>query len=366
MPIARIHRRGVLQLLCLVGQPLLLLAVAGAGRAAVPQPGDVGVFFDAAGTLTRRQGVVPYVPFDLHVVSFDVPGGMEEYEFGVQLPAGVIVSGGRQLPVGAVDTAAGDDNFLVTTGGACLGQSGAFVLVRYAGALFLSAVGLDIPVCLAGATPSRFAGGVPGYAACAPSGGLHPFGAAYAGCALINPGTIPCCPTLRQVTLAVGTAEAATGTPVSLPIHSTPLVNWGCPTKDASSSCLTPVAYHVEVDIAWDPAVATLTNIRWVAAAGVNAVGQLTIGNGAATAVFDNPTDYYLYSPFYQSTPMMLDFVATLQPGQTAVTIDRIVMQVDDGSHREIVTQAGSIVTGSVPDGTTTFGALKAQWGGER
>jgi hypothetical protein len=55
-----------------------------------------------------------------------------------------------------------------------------------------------------------------------------------------------------------------------------------------------------------------------------------------------------------------------LQPGQTAVTLDRVVMQTDEMRDVEIVTQPGSIVIGSVPDRTTTFGALKAHWDGRK
>jgi hypothetical protein len=155
------------------------------------QPGDLGVFFDAEGTQTGRVGVVAFSPFNLYVTVFDVPGGMEAYEFAIQMPAGAIGSGGRVLPAGATDFGAGDDNFIVGTGGICRGQTGPSQLVTYNGVLFLSAVASNVPVCLVGGSPSSFPNGAPGYLVCNSPGNLRNFGSAYTGCSLVNPTTEP-------------------------------------------------------------------------------------------------------------------------------------------------------------------------------
>jgi hypothetical protein len=102
------------------------------------------------------------------------------------------VSGGRSIPPGCSDFGAGDDNWIVGTGGACLGEGTASSwLVKYAGLLFLSAVGNDLTLCMGGASPSSFPNGAPGYLVCQAPGLLRNYGSAYEGCAIINRSTLP-------------------------------------------------------------------------------------------------------------------------------------------------------------------------------
>jgi len=166
---------------------ITVLACTAPAFAGLPQAGDLGVFFDAAGTQTGRTGVAPFVGFNVYVMAFDVPGGMEAYEFTIQMPVGALVSAGRVLPAGATDFGTGDDNFIVGTGGICRGASGPFALVTYNGVLFLGPVNADTPLCLVGGTPSSFPNGAPGYLVCNSPGNLRNFGFAYTGCSMINP-----------------------------------------------------------------------------------------------------------------------------------------------------------------------------------
>lgn len=170
-----------------------VLALAGLAHAQA-QPGDLGVFFTQAPTTGAdavKNGVVPYAPAgDVYVVQFGL--GVEAYEFSLTLPAGALVSGGRTMPAGCTDFGAGDDNWIVGTGGACLGEGAASQwLVKYTGLLFLSAVANDATICLNGATPSSFPNGKPGYLRCAAAGELYNYGAAYEGCAIINRVALP-------------------------------------------------------------------------------------------------------------------------------------------------------------------------------
>lgn len=176
---------------------LLPLGDAWAGpQAGGAAPGDIGIFFveEPATGGDAREVALPFEPFDIFVVSFDVPGGMEAYEFGITVPMGMLVSGGRLLPPGATDFGAGDDNWIVGTGGNCIGAVGSFALVRYAAALFLAPVGLDVPICLTPATPTSFSPPSPGYLVCESPGDLRPFTPAYVGCAELNDTDNPCCP----------------------------------------------------------------------------------------------------------------------------------------------------------------------------
>jgi hypothetical protein len=179
-----------------------------------PDPGDIGIFFTSnptSGADAVLDNVGYLQPFDIYVVSFDVPKGMEAYEFGLTVVPNAIPTGGTVLPVGATDFGSGDYNWIVGTGGVCRGQVGPFVLVKYAAVVFLASPGDDVALCLLGATPSSFANGRPGYLACNSPGELHNFGAAYRGCALINPtpygGEVPV-PDAKQ---SFGTLKAGYG-----------------------------------------------------------------------------------------------------------------------------------------------------------
>jgi hypothetical protein len=160
-----------------------------------PDPGDMGVFFTptpVSGAQAVLNGVQPFEFFDVYVVSFDVPSGMDAYEFSVNLSAFLVVTGGRNLPASAEDSGAGNDNWIVGTGGICRGQVGPFVLVTYSGVGFVSSPAPEENfICLSGATPSSFADGLPGYLTCNSPGELHEFGRAYLGCAVVNG---VCCP----------------------------------------------------------------------------------------------------------------------------------------------------------------------------
>lgn len=114
----------------------------------------------------------PFTPFDFWVLALDPPGGIEAFECSVHLPAGMIVAGGRTLMPGSTDFGVGDDNWIVGTGGVCL--SGAVVpLVRYSYCLFLGPVPEGAVLSLAGATPSSFPNGNPGYLRCNSPGDLN-------------------------------------------------------------------------------------------------------------------------------------------------------------------------------------------------
>jgi hypothetical protein len=151
-------------------------------------PGDAQIYFADQPSSCRDayEYRAAFEPFDIYAVAFDVPDGMEGYEFSIALPPQLVVSGGRLLPEGATDTGAGDDNWIVATGGVCQGQVGSFWLVHYADALFLAPPDFNTTVCMAGATPSSVPSGLPGYRTCGPSGEVRAFHAAYTHCAVIN------------------------------------------------------------------------------------------------------------------------------------------------------------------------------------
>lgn len=170
-----------------LGLALLVAASPAAGQ--IREPGDIGVFFDSAATMTTLEGVAALDTFDVFVMTYSVPGGIEAYEFELwgPLPSHVVVSGGRELPPGAFDFGQGDDNWIVGTGGICHGREGLFIAVAYRGVMFLSDPGSEWPFCLMGSDPTSFPNGRPGYLVCNSPGVLRNFGLAYYGCATVNP-----------------------------------------------------------------------------------------------------------------------------------------------------------------------------------
>ena len=100
---------------------------------AQPEPGDLGVFADAAGTQTTGVAT-PFVQTDFYVIAFDAPGGYKGYEFEISVPPTITVLGRVLNPPTALNVGAGD-NFIVGTGG-CISSAGPTVLVTYTGLWF--------------------------------------------------------------------------------------------------------------------------------------------------------------------------------------------------------------------------------------
>ena len=126
---------------------------------AQPEPGDIGVFGDPAGTITTIDAVA-FVPFNFYVVGFDQDGGYKGYEFEIQVSPTVTVLARVLNPPTALNVGSGD-NFIVGTGG-CVSGVGAVVLVDYQALVF--APEFDSPICVTNSTPSRMVSSVAGRA----------------------------------------------------------------------------------------------------------------------------------------------------------------------------------------------------------
>ena len=142
----------------------IALAFSATTAMAQPEPGDAGIFADAAGTQTTLD-VLPNVPYFVYAVAFDLDGGLLAYEVGLDgVPVGTFalsttLFGPAPLNVGDANTF----NYIVGTGG-CVDQAGALPLVTWN---FLSTVAPadDTALVLRGTNLSSF-DGVPGYAKC--------------------------------------------------------------------------------------------------------------------------------------------------------------------------------------------------------
>lgn len=64
---------------------LAWLMTGGNALAQSLDPGDIGIYMDPAGHEGVGQ-IQDFVPFDVYVVAFDVPGGVQGFEYGVLAP----------------------------------------------------------------------------------------------------------------------------------------------------------------------------------------------------------------------------------------------------------------------------------------
>jgi hypothetical protein len=190
---ARTTGGGSMRTSTLLGTLFVISAFATVSLAQVPEPGDLGIFFDVGGTQTS-QAVSLGSPFSLWAVAFDVPGGVEAYEMGLRPdPRAFLV--GAFFPAPIIILPIDPLNFVVGTGGVCLPDQGPVQLVQWTFILLTPPVA-DLLFCLLPYEPSSFDPPSPGYVTCLAPDDLRPFGMAQrpgslanypVGCAVGNP-----------------------------------------------------------------------------------------------------------------------------------------------------------------------------------
>jgi hypothetical protein len=184
----------------------------------VPEPGDLGIFA-SPDRLETYLVATPFVPFDVYVVAFDPPGGMEGFEFAVQTSATFVVIQ-RELLVGESSIIIGDpdtNGWIVGLGGACIAGP-KLALVREQ--LLPVRTGFtDELVCLGPSTPSSLPG-LPNFYQCGQglvSFGAFPSSSIYPdACLIVNP-TLPCGPPAGQY-LQIEDSVGQPGQTVRIPI----------------------------------------------------------------------------------------------------------------------------------------------------
>ncbi len=185
-------------------KPILLLVTLfsitmAAGAVFGQDPGDIGVFFDAGGTLTTG-AVVLGVEFDLYIVAFDIPNGILSHQGSLQRDPAILLMGHQLFPPSS-NNAGTAENWLVATG-ACFPIFGPTVLQKLTYVSFVPV--LDDQLFIIGpSTPSSFSPAAPGFMDC--GNNLLPFGLAQSGsgnypdgCAVGNPTQFPPVSTEQQ------------------------------------------------------------------------------------------------------------------------------------------------------------------------
>lgn len=169
---------------------ILALATSAFAQA---EPGDLGIFADAAGTQTADFPPAFVTTNHCYVVAFDLAGGLAGYEFGVVWDPRVIIFNSLMVAgAGPINVGSAPTNFIVGTG-SCVNGAGAVVLVDFTYGEFTGPPGnADMTACLTPSTPSSFAPASPGWLDCVDN--LIPFGVAASGgpdypdgCLILNP-----------------------------------------------------------------------------------------------------------------------------------------------------------------------------------
>jgi hypothetical protein len=133
-----------------------------------------------AGTQTSLTAL-QYVPTNFYVVGFELDGQIKGFEYGLTVPAGMLVTGPDTVNGAAVFLGpnplniGGNLNVIVGTGG-CVNDAGANVLATYT-VLFTVAPGANT-ICIGPSDPSSL-GGAPAYLQC--DGTIVPMGYAENG-----------------------------------------------------------------------------------------------------------------------------------------------------------------------------------------
>ena len=147
--------------------------------------GEIGVFFDPEGTQTGIEGIDPGVLFSFYVVAFDATGGIAGYQFGISVDPNIQIGSVITYPAGSNNFGGAPGDVRVGTGGDCLPDVGAVLLVE------VQAVLMDVvtngSVCL-GPSPSACATEPdgPAYLSCEGDCVWRAFYSAYEGCAVVN------------------------------------------------------------------------------------------------------------------------------------------------------------------------------------
>lgn len=171
---------------------LALVTLVATSAFAQPEPADMGVFFDQAGTTTTACWPAFTTTNHFYAVAFDMPGDMAGYEFGLTIDptiiifASVMAAGAAPINVGTAPS-----NWIVGTGN-CVSGVGPVVLVDFTAGFFVSPVA-DLLICVTPSSPASLFPPVPAYLTCASD--ILPFGVAESGSPDYPDGCGVICPT---------------------------------------------------------------------------------------------------------------------------------------------------------------------------
>jgi hypothetical protein len=234
------------------GLAFLVVVCSALPAIAQPDPGDIGIYMDPLGA--EPTGVaVTFVPFDVYVLGFDLPGGVQAYEYSVHIPPFFTVLE-SVFPDGVN---VGSDLNVIFALAECLDRAGVLQLQRLRMiSVVPGAITMDMVVCIGASTPSSLAN-MPSWLDC--TGTLNEFGVAQEGgpypngCLILNP-TLPCCPT-SHFELPLRDTLVPPGAAVRVPFAVDRVWDTFCAPVDPAASwiCNPAIAHGLRFDVEFDP-----------------------------------------------------------------------------------------------------------------
>lgn len=229
---------------------LIVIALWTAVTSAQQPDGCVGVFFDLAGTQLTT-AVNSFVPFSFYLMAFNPPGGILAWELSNVMSPQILVTS-RSLPSGATDFGAGEENWIVGTGGTCYPENAKKILVTYSALLL--APSTDLTLCLGPANPTTFPGSWgPGYLGCFVPSDLRTFTPCVVNCdeqprcAVVNPvATYPCTGIEIAAGHRTGTFDSFVDVPITIQRH------------DFAKAGDVDQLAGMDLTFSWDPAVGSV------------------------------------------------------------------------------------------------------------
>lgn len=158
---------------------LAILMVFATGAFAQAEPGDVGVFFDLAGTQTSATPPAFVTTNLFYVATFGLTE-ISGYEFAINVSdPSILILGGVELtnPGGSINVGTAPLEWTVGIG-FCAGNANALNLVQVQYGFFVPIIA-DVLICLGPSDPASLNPPVPAYLNC--SGNILPFGVAQNG-----------------------------------------------------------------------------------------------------------------------------------------------------------------------------------------
>jgi hypothetical protein len=344
----------ILQGLALV---LLLGAVRPAGTSAQPQPGDIGIFFDEAGTTCR--GEFPPLEYDLEfwLLAFGTPD-LVGIESGLQIDPALLIFDTEILPAGAINVGTAPTNWIVGVLEGCIPAASVLQIVRFTWGYY--ATGLtDALICITPPAPSSVSPPGPAFVSCdgspTPFRPYPPSGAYPAGCAVVNP-TVECGPLPDTYQFALPNKQVQPGAEVDASIVLLQTVSG--PAEVAKSEC--PVAPftvdEISFSFTWDPAVAD-----YVTTTLANAAQDWEL---AATNPDPGRVDVQMTGPTPSGPPFwFLNVRLRMRPegGVTPLLLENATVRFD-GVDQPFETTVGQLTAPPVSTEAISFGAVKARY----
>jgi hypothetical protein len=346
----------------------VLVTAGAAAQTPQPQPGDIGVYMDAAGT--QSQGSTQdFVPFDVYVVGFEM-GDAQAFEYGLQIPSqATIVS--SELIDGATPPTPTNVIYALAE---CLPAVGAVPLQRLQLGFFAPGSGSasDMTICLTLSRPSTLAQW-PSWEAC--SGTRRAFGVAQIGdgsypdgCLVLNKYPPVYCPATR-FELVLKDALVPPGASAALAYglnEFTVPFHFGASAASDQQSCDGFDGTGLSFDLDYDPSVLGWAGADGSAIAGLPVVSSelspghvhVDVGSAADVAFSGSVSDFGI------TALGKLSFAMRAEGGTTELFARNIrVEDRDDGIER--LASDHSVLISSDPAVATEslrVGALKARY----